>query len=106
VSGTRLPQGIETNRDVLDALRRKVWVGTNEGIGYELHGMRTYIKNQWKIVNLPAPHGNGDWQLYNMANDPSEIKDLSEESPEKRSELIAAYEEYSQDVGMVFDPLD
>jgi arylsulfatase A-like enzyme len=78
----------------------------NEGIGYELHGMRAYIKDEWKIVNLPIPFGTGDWELYNLAEDPAESIDLSKQFPEIRNELIAAWEEYSDKVGVIFDPLD
>ncbi len=34
------------------------------------------------------------------------VNDLSEEYPEKRNELIAGWNEYSQYVGVVFDPLN
>lgn len=78
----------------------------NEGIGYELHGMRAYIKDEWKIINLPVPFGSGDWQLYNLAEDPAESTDLSEQFPEKRNKLITAWEEYSKNVGVIYDPLD
>ena len=78
----------------------------NEGIGYELHGMRGYIKDEWKIVNLQIPFGTGDWELFNLAEDPAESIDLSEQFPEIRSELIAAWEEYSENVGLIYDPLD
>jgi len=78
----------------------------NEGIGYELHGMRGYIKDEWKIINLPIPFGKGDWELFNLAEDPSESNDLSDQFPQKRNELIAAWEEYSENVGLIYDPLD
>jgi arylsulfatase len=78
----------------------------NEGIGYELHGMRAYIKDEWKIINLPIPFGSGDWELYNLAEDPAESNDLTRKFPEKRTELITAWEEYSENVGIIYDPLD
>jgi arylsulfatase A-like enzyme len=78
----------------------------NEGIGYELHGMRAYIKDEWKIINLPIPFGSGDWELYNLAEDPAESNDLTRKFPEKRTELITAWEEYSENVGVIYDPLD
>ena len=81
-------------------------VHNNEGIGYELHGMRAYIKDEWKIVSLQKPFGNGDWELFNLAEDPAESIDLSEQFPEIRNELIAAWEEYSENVGLIYDPLD
>jgi len=78
----------------------------NEGIGYELHGMRAYIKDEWKIINLAKPFGNGDWELFNLAEDPAESIDLSEQFPQIRNELITAWEEYSENVGLIYDPLD
>jgi arylsulfatase A-like enzyme len=84
----------------------KETIHSNEGIGYELHGMRAYIKDEWKILNMQKPFGTGDWELFNLAEDPSESNDLSNQFPEKRNELIAAWEEYSKNVGVVYDPLD
>lgn len=81
-------------------------VHLNEGIGYELHGLRAYIMDEWKIINLPKPFGKGDWALFNLLEDPAESVDLSDQFPEKRAELIAAWEAYSTNVGVVFDPLD
>ena len=81
-------------------------IHVNDGIGYELHGARAYFKGEWKIVNLAVPFGNGDWQLYNLNDDPTEINDVSIEYPEKRNELIAGWNEYSETVGLIYDPLD
>jgi len=81
-------------------------VHANEGIGYELHGLRAYIMDEWKVVNLPKPFGNGDWELFNLAEDPSESNDLSDQFPQKRTELIAAWVEYSENSGVIYDPLD
>jgi len=78
----------------------------NEGIGYELHGLRAYLKGEWKILNLPIPFGTGDWELFNLREDPAESNDLSLEYPEIREELIDAYKEYEKKVGVIFDPID
>jgi arylsulfatase len=78
----------------------------NEGIGYELHGLRAYIKGDWKILNLPKPFGTGDWELFNLREDPAESNDLSSEYPEIRRELINTYDEYEKNVGVIFDPID
>ncbi len=77
-------------------------IHANEGVGYELSGNRAYFKGEWKIVNLKVPFGTGDWQLYNLSTDPSEINDLSVEFPDKREELIAGWNTYKENVGMVF----
>ena len=78
----------------------------NEGIGYELHGLRAYVKGIWKILNLPIPFGKGEWELFNLREDPAESNDLSLEYPEIREELIEAYKEYEKNVGVIFDPID
>jgi arylsulfatase len=84
----------------------KETVHYSEGIGYELHGMSAYIMDEWKIVNLPIPFGKGDWELFNLAKDPAESMDLSDQFPEKRTELIKAWEKYCEKVGVIYDPLD
>jgi arylsulfatase len=66
----------------------------NEGMGYELFEMKAYIKGDWKILRLPAPFGNGEWELFNTKDDPGEINDLSSENPEKKSELLEGWEQY------------
>ena len=71
-----------------------------------MHGLRAYIKGEWKILNLPKPFGTGDWELFNLREDPAESNDLSLEYPEIRTELINAYDEYEQNVGVIFDPID
>ena len=81
-------------------------IHSNEGIGYELHGLCAYLKGDWKILKLPKPFGTSDWELFNLRQDPAESNDLSKENPEKLSELIAAWEEYSENVGVVYDPID
>ncbi len=81
-------------------------VHPNEGIGYEFHGLRAYFKGDWKILNLPKPFGTDDWELFNIREDPGETKDLSADYPEIRQDLINAWEEYQEKVGVVFDPID
>jgi arylsulfatase len=79
---------------------------SNGGIGYELHGLRAYIKGDWKILNLPIPFGTGDWELFNLPEDPAESNDLSSQHPEIREELIKAYKKYENKVGVIFDPIN
>lgn len=80
---------------------QKETIQRNKGIGYELFEMKAYIKGDWKILRIVAPFGNGDWQLYNLAEDPSEINDLSEKYPEVRKELIESYNQYAKNNGVI-----
>lgn len=53
---------------------------------------RMYRRGDWKIVRQNAE----DWELYHMAEDPTELNDLAAEKPEKVAELAAAYEDYQE----------
>lgn len=67
-----------------------------EGMGWELFEMKAYIHKGWKILRLPQPFGSGEWELYNLQNDPAETQDLSKQFPAKRDSLIAAWMQYAQ----------
>ena len=60
--------------------------------GTELFGRSALRKGQWKIVRLHAPVGDGNWQLYNLEDDPAELNDLAKITPaqSRRSERYAA----------------
>ena len=47
-------------------------------------------------MSVPKPIGTGQWQLYNLKNDPGERFDLALEYPDKLSELITDWEEYQK----------
>jgi arylsulfatase len=64
---------------------------------YTMLGSRGIWKNGWKAAAIHAPLsgvGNFDkdeWELYHVAVDRSESKDLAKENPEKLQELIDAW---------------
>jgi len=51
--------------------------------GTELFGRSALRKGPWKIVRLYAPVGNGEWQLFNLDDDPSELVDLTKATPRR-----------------------
>lgn len=62
---------------------------------YELQGNRGYISGSWKIVSLQAPSQPADlhnWMLFDLASDPTEIRDLAAEHPDVLSRLISEFE--------------
>jgi arylsulfatase A-like enzyme len=69
--------------------------------GSEILGKYSVRKGQWKIVNMPAPYGNGSWQLYNLSNDLSESQDLSQQHPEMLTELIKEWQNYKTKNGVI-----
>lgn len=74
--------------------------GDDYVIGFELHGGKALRKGDWKILSLNPPAGTGSWQLYNLAEDPAELNDLSAKHPEKVEELKVEWQKYAQEVGV------
>jgi arylsulfatase len=70
-------------------------------IGWSAYGMDAYRQGDWKVLRLPAPYGNGDWQLYNLAEDPGEMTDLSSTLPDRVAALAEAWDEYAASNGVI-----
>jgi arylsulfatase len=56
----------------------------NYAFGTELFGRSALRKGPWKIVRLYEPVGSGDWQLFNLNDDPGELVDLAKTRPSRR----------------------
>lgn len=63
---------------------------------WEWNRGRAIRDGDWKLVSY-----NGGWELYNLSEDPVESKDLSEENPEKVSEMNDKFEAWAREVGNV-----
>lgn len=55
----------------------------------------------WKLVRS---HGR-DWELYNMQEDRTELRDLSRSNGELRSKLIRQYKDWAGRCGVLDWPL-
>jgi len=73
----------------------------DDWLGWELFGNRAIRKGDWKISWLYQPLGNGDWQLYNLDEDPGEQHDLSDKFPDKKKELVILWDEYVKTNGVI-----
>jgi arylsulfatase len=95
-------------RSVLDILAGDVeasYPGADR-VGYELFGLKAYFDGDWKILWMPPPFASGEWELYNLKEDPAEINDLSSEHPEKVEEMVALWEQYKEDNSVLDISLD
>jgi len=63
-------------------------------LGWEIFGNRAVRQGDWKIRWEYKPFGKGDWELFNLAADPAERKDLAAERPDKVRELVALWDSY------------
>jgi len=75
-------------------------------VGYELFGMKAFFAGHWKILRMQKPFGTGNWELFDLQQDPAELKDLSTQHPAKLKELTAAWEQYKKDNGVLDISLD
>lgn len=69
---------------------------SEDWIGWELFGLRALRKGDWKLLSMCEPFGSGDWQLYDLASDPGETRDLAAEQPQITAQLIGHWAEYAQ----------
>jgi arylsulfatase len=90
-------------RSVLGLLEGKVESPYEEAsqVGYELFGLKAFFAGDWKILWMPQPFGPGDWELFNLKQDPAELTDLSAQHPEKLKEMVALWEQYKKDNGVL-----
>ncbi|MFT4046235.1 MAG: arylsulfatase [Solimonas sp.] len=72
-----------------------------EAIGWELFGRRAIRQGNWKAVYIPRPVRPAAWQLYDLESDPGEIHDLAAEKPGKLAELLAHWDEYVTQNGVL-----
>jgi len=62
---------------------------------WEYRGSRAVREGDWKLV---AERG-GDWELYNLANDRTEMNNLLEQNPKKAAEMAKKYEAWASRIG-------
>jgi len=103
VAGASYPKTHEGRE--LPALRGKSWVKVLAGqaesprtdqdyLGWELFGNRVVRQGDWKLRWEIKPFGKGEWELFNLATDPAERKDLAAEHPDKVKALLALWDDY------------
>lgn len=67
----------------------------------ELLGKRAVSAGRWKMVHMPAPYGNGDWQLFNLAEDLGESVDLADDYPTVVTRLLGEWQAYSRENNVI-----
>jgi arylsulfatase A-like enzyme len=65
-------------------------------LAWEIFGNRALRQGDWKIRWQYKSFGKGDWELFNLAADPAERKDLASERPDKLRALLALWDSYAK----------
>lgn len=73
----------------------------DEFLGWEIFGQRAIRRDNWKITWITPPRGPGRWELFDLSIDPGELHDLSAQHPEILKELVAGWDRYVADNGLV-----
>ena len=85
---------------LLDGSADRVY-GEEDVVGYELTGHAALFQGDYKLVVNQPPLGDGQWRLYNIASDPGEVVDLAAEQPVLFQRMLARYQRYVRDNGML-----
>ena len=105
VAGTSYPKTYK-GKDVPPALG-KSWVPVLAGraesprtdqdvLAWEVFGNRAVRQGSWKLRWQIRPFGTGDWELFDLAADPGELKDLAAEHPDKLKEMVALWDDFAR----------
>jgi arylsulfatase len=65
-----------------------------DDLAWEIFGNRAVRQGEWKLRWQHRPFGKGEWELFNLAADPAERKDLAAERPDKVRQLAALWDRY------------
>jgi arylsulfatase len=66
------------------------------------HSGRAYLRQgDWKIANLEPPFSEGDFELFNLAEDPGETTNLADSFPEKYDEMIDLWRAQRKELGIL-----
>ena len=76
--------------------------GPHDWLGFEFAGDRAVRQGAWKLVWMSPPFGVGDWRLYRLDRDPSELYDRSDRETERSEELRLLWEEYAKANGVIY----
>jgi arylsulfatase len=69
--------------------------------GWELFGRCAIRRGDWKALLVPPPDGPGHWQLYDLSRDPGETNDRAADEPRRLAALIADWEDYVRETGVL-----
>ena len=66
---------------------------------FEHHGNLALRDGRWKIVSQHRSKQPRTWELYDIEADRTELEDVSDREPERKREMIAAFELWAERVG-------
>ena len=75
--------------------------GDAHRMGWESFGKYAVRVGDWKLLRLPEPYGDGRWELFNLADDPAETRNLATTEPARLARMIGQWEQYRQEANVI-----
>jgi arylsulfatase A-like enzyme len=72
-----------------------------DAMAWEIFGNRAVRQGDWKLRWQIEPYGSSEWELFDLAADPAERKNLAAAHPDKLAEMIALWDDYVRTNGVV-----
>jgi arylsulfatase len=66
----------------------------NVPLGMEQFGQTALIKGDWKLRRIPVPNGTGEWELFNVALDPGEQRNLAQFEAARMKDMLKDWDRY------------
>ena len=85
---------------ILAGYQKEIY-GPDDLVGGEMGSGMWMRQGDYKAVSVAPPLGAGEWQLYNVVEDPGETRNLAKDQPERLKALQAAWDQYASDVGVI-----
>jgi arylsulfatase A-like enzyme len=105
IAGAKYPanfNGFATNalpgKSLVPVLFQQKELQREQPLFWERAGNKAVRKGNWKLVSI---YPINKWELYNIENDRGETKDISTENADKVKELIADYNTWAKQNGVV-----
>jgi arylsulfatase A-like enzyme len=73
----------------------------DEPVAQEMFNNTAVWMGDWKAVKNNPPVSDGKWHLYNLTADIGENNDLASQHPEVLKKLMADYDKFAKDVGVI-----
>jgi arylsulfatase A-like enzyme len=109
-AGVEHPGSSYAGREVLPAVGKSFLpylngasdsVHTDDPYGFSVHRRQGLQVNEWKVVRLPKPYGDYNWELYNLDVDPGETTNLATLQPDVLSRMVSRWDEFAQSTGVI-----
>ena len=106
-AGVESHRGIHAGREV-QAMQGRSIVPLLEGKtrpaqvqGVELFGKYALRDGDWKLLLMPPPYASGKPELYNLAEDPGERRDLARGESQRLQHMLELWRRYVTDNGVI-----